>query len=111
MSRHGAFAALVLSGLMLSACSSGKPASHSAVRVGSVVHIGRYTQVFASPLPANPAEAGVVEGFREGWVLWDKSQIARRLVPPVGDYVTGQGLTPLWPIEVRPSRPGGSAGG
>lgn len=88
--------ALVVSGLlMLSACSSGKAASHSAVRVGSVVHIGRYTQVFASPLPANPAEAGVVEGFREGWVLWDKSQIARRLVPPVRDYVTGQGLIHL----------------
>ncbi len=95
MSRHGAFAALVLSGLMLSACSSGKPASHSAVRVGSVVHVGRFTQVFASPVPANPAQAAVVEGFREGQVLWDKSENARRLVPPVRHYVTGPALTHL----------------
>src|SRR5215472_2123205 len=96
MSRHGAFTALVLSGVLaLSACGSGKPASHTAVRVGSVVHIGRYTQVFASPLPANPAQAGVVEGFREGWVLWDKSENARHLVPPVREYVTGQALTHL----------------
>jgi hypothetical protein len=96
MSRHRAFTALMLSGLLLlSACSSGKPASHIVVRVGSVVHIGPYTQVFASPLPANPAQAGVMEGFREGWVLWDKSENARRLVPPVRDYVTGQALTHL----------------
>jgi hypothetical protein len=96
MSRRGAFTALVVSGLLtLSACSSGKPASHSAIRVGGVVHIGPYTQVFASPLPANPAAAGVVEGFREGWVLWDKSQDAQRLVPPVREYVTGQALTHL----------------
>jgi hypothetical protein len=57
--------------------------------------MGPYTQVFASPLPANPAQASVVEGFREGWVLWDKSQVARRLVPPVRDYVTGQELIHL----------------
>jgi hypothetical protein len=96
MSRHGAFTALVLSGLLvLSACSSGKPASNVAVRVGSVVHVGRYTQVFASPLPANPAQAAVAEGFREGWVLWDKSQNARHLVPPVREYVTGQALSHL----------------
>jgi len=63
--------------------------------VGSVVHVGRYTQVFASPLPANPAQAAVVEGFREGWVLWNKSQNARRLVPPVREYVTGQALSHL----------------
>jgi hypothetical protein len=96
MSRHGAFTALVLCGLLLvSACGSGKPAGHSAIRVGSVVYMGRYIQVFASPLPANPAQAGVVEGFREGWVLWDKSQDAQRLVRPVRDYVTGQALTHL----------------
>jgi len=96
MSRHGAFTALVLSGLLvLSACSSGKPASNVAVHVGSVVHVGRYTQVFASPLPGSPAQAAVVEGFREGWVLWNKSENARRLVPPVRHYVTGQALTHL----------------
>ena len=96
MSHHGAFTALVLSGLLvLSACSSGKPASPVAVRVGSVVHVGHYTQVFASPLPANPARAAVVEGFGEGQVLWEKSENARHLVPPVRRYVTGQALTHL----------------
>jgi hypothetical protein len=96
MSRHRAFTALVLSGLLLlSACSSGQPASHAAVRVGSVIHVGPYTQVFASPLPANTAQAGVVEGFREGEVLWEKSENAGHLVPPAQEYVTGKALSRL----------------
>jgi hypothetical protein len=96
MSRHGTLTALVLSGLlMLPACSSGKPAIHIAGGVGSVVHVGPYTQAFSSPLPANPAEARVVEGFREGQVLWNKSQNAWHLVAPVRDYVTGQALAHL----------------
>ena len=96
MSRHGACSALALSGLLvLSACSSGKPASHGVKPVGGLVRVGPYTQVFASRLPANPAQAAVVEGFREGEVLWDKSQNAQHLVPPVRDYVTGQALTHL----------------
>lgn len=96
MSRHRAFTALVLSGLlMLAACSSGKPVSHAAVRVGSVIHVGPYTQVFASPLPANAAQAGVVEGFRDGQVLWEKSENVGHLVPPVREYVTGQALSQL----------------
>jgi hypothetical protein len=96
MSRHGAFTALVLSGLLiLSACSSGKPAGNVAVRVGGVVHVGPYTQVFASPLPANPAQAAVVESFRQAQVLCEKSENAQHLVPPVRDHVTGQALTHL----------------
>ncbi|HEY7146831.1 MAG TPA: hypothetical protein VH637_21515 [Streptosporangiaceae bacterium] len=96
MSRHRAFTALALSGLLLvPACSSAKPASHTAIRVASVVRIGPYTQVFASPLPANAAQAAVLEGFREGQVLWEKSQNRRSLVAPVRDYVTGQALTHL----------------
>ena len=96
MSRHGAFTALLLSGLlMLSACGSGEPAIHIVGGVGSVVHVGPYTQVFSSPLPANPAQARVVEGFREGQVLWEKSENAWHLVPPVRDYVTGQALAHL----------------
>src|SRR5258708_2299061 len=59
------------------------------------VHIGGYTQVFASPLPANRAQARVVQDFREGQVLWGKSVIAWHLVPPVRGYVTGQALTHL----------------
>jgi hypothetical protein len=94
MGRYGVFTASLLSGLlMLSACSSGNPASHTAIRVGSVAHVGPYTEVFATPLPANPAQAAVVEGFREGQVLWEKSENAGHLVPPVQDYVTGHALT------------------
>jgi hypothetical protein len=96
MSRHGTFTALVLSGLLvLSACGSGRPAIHIAGGVGSVVHVGPYTQAFSSPLPANPAQARVVEGFREGQVLWEKSENAWHLVAPVRDYVTGQALAHL----------------
>jgi hypothetical protein len=97
MSRQRAFTVLALSALLLplTACGGTKPASHAGVRVGSVVHIGRYTQVFGTPLPANPAQAAVVEGFREGEVLWEKSENGLRLVPSVREYVTGQALTHL----------------
>jgi hypothetical protein len=96
VSRPRAFTALMLGALvLLSACGGSKPAGDAATRVESVVHIGPYTQVFAGPLPANPAQAAVVEGFREGEVLWNKSEAAQRLVPPVRDYVTGQALSHL----------------
>lgn len=96
MSRHGTFTVLLLTGLlMLSACGSGKPASHIAGSVASVVHIGRFTQVFSGPPPANPAQATVVEGFREGQVLWSKSENAWHLVSPVRSYVTGHALADL----------------
>jgi hypothetical protein len=96
LSRHGAFTALMLTGLLLlPACSAGNPGSRDLVRVGGVVHIGPFTQLFASPLPADQARAAVVEGFREGMVLWDRSENGRRLVPPVREYVTGQALRQL----------------
>jgi hypothetical protein len=98
MSRYRVFMALVLSGLVvLSACSSATPAAPASgtSSVSASVRIGRYVQVFASPLPANPAQSRVVEGFREAQVLWGKSVIAWHLVPPVRAYVTGQALTHL----------------
>jgi hypothetical protein len=96
MSRPGKATAFALAGLLaLSACSSGGPAGYAGVRVASVVHVGRYTQEFASPLPAGPAQAAVVEGFREGQVLWEKSENALRLAPSVRNYVTGKALTNL----------------
>ena len=54
------------------------------------VRLGTYTQMFASPLPANPAQAKVIEGFREGQILWIKSDLAWHLISPVTDYVTGR---------------------
>lgn len=59
------------------------------------VQLGPYTQVFASPLPANPAQAKIIEGFRESQILWMKSDIAMSLVPPVTNYVTDHALTDL----------------
>lgn len=99
MSRPRAFIALVLSGLLLlAACSPArpaKPAAIPAIRVGSVVRVGPYTQVFATALPANSAEADVLEGFREAQVLWEKSENAQVLAPEARDYVTGQAFSHL----------------
>jgi len=96
MGRRLVLTALVLPGLvMLSACSSGKPASHAVAWVGGVVLVGPYTHVFAGPLPVNPASVAVLEGFREGQVLWEGRENARHLVPAARDHVTGQALTDL----------------
>jgi hypothetical protein len=98
--------------LALSACGSGNSAataggvtspaarqtSSSASESGASaesVRVGPYTEVFASPLPANAAQAEVIEGFREAELLWDKSELAQRLVPPVTAYVTGDALAHL----------------
>jgi hypothetical protein len=48
--------------------------------------------VFATPLPADPAQASVIEGFRKAQILWNKSENAWHLVPPVTEYVTGRAL-------------------
>lgn len=106
MRRSGAVLALCVSGLLtLTACGSGKsppasagstlrasPASSStaASDTADIVHIGPYTQVFATPLPTDPAQAKVVEGFRRAQVLWQKSDLAWKLVTPVTEYVTGR---------------------
>lgn len=111
MIRFGAIMTLCLSGLLaLSACGSGKalpaaaagtspaPTPTSPPAPGSSAesfHVGRYTVVFASPLPANPAQAKVIEGFREAQILWDKSENTWRLAVPVREYVTGHALTRL----------------
>jgi hypothetical protein len=95
MSRYRVLMVLALSGVVMpSACSSAAPAG-STSSVPASVHFSRYTQEFASPLPARPVQAAVVEGFREGQVLWVKSEIAWHLVAPVRGYVTGQALTHL----------------
>jgi len=115
MSRFGLLTALCVSGLLvLSACGSGQAASPGAGSAGSAasaaasptastpadapplaVHIGRYTQEFATPLPANPAQARVIEGFRETQILWDRSLSAWHPVAPVTGYVTGNALVTL----------------
>lgn len=118
MNRSGWLIVLLAGGLLtVAACDRGQPVAHgggtaapgtgtagptahasarSGVReVPDRVRIGRYTQEFATPVPADPASAKVIEGFREAQVLWIESAIARRLVAPVRDYVTGVVLTHL----------------
>jgi len=111
MIRSGAVLALCVSGLLaVSACGSGpaRPASTAAASQapdtiapaapgGSAesVRAGPYTQVFATPLPANPAQAKVIAGFREAMTLWDRSDYTWHVGAPVRAYVTGQALTNL----------------
>lgn len=90
---------LVMCGLLVSACSSGSsaaPKKISPVRVTTeTVRIDRYTQIFDTPLPADPGQARVVRGFRTAMILWDKSQETLKLVSPVTAYVTGRALRNL----------------
>lgn len=111
MIRSGAVLAVCLSGLLaVSACGSG-PARSASTPVASrapgttapaapgssagSVRIGRYTQVFATPLPADPAQAKVIAGFREVQTLWDRADYTWHLGARVKAYVTGQALTNL----------------
>jgi len=96
VSRRGAVMVLALAiALLLAACGSSKTSGPSSVQVPSVVHVGRYTQMFAGPLPGKPAAASVIEGFREGEVQWERSANAGHVVPQARDYVTGRALTDL----------------
>jgi hypothetical protein len=72
--------------------SSGPAAGSSPA---AVTRIGPYTLIFATPLPADPAQAKVIQGFEMSQILWNKSEYAWRLVAPVADYVTGQALSGL----------------
>jgi hypothetical protein len=110
MTRAGVIIAVLMCGLLVPACSSRAPAApgrssspvpaapkgSSPARVTTqTVRIGRYTQVFDTPLPGDPAQASVVEGFRTAMTLWTRSQENMMLVPPVTAYVTGTALSGL----------------
>jgi hypothetical protein len=96
---------LMMCGLLVPACSSQSPAAPkdtSPARVTTeTVRIGRFTQIFDTPLPADPAQASVVKGFRTAMIVWDKSQENLMLVPPVLAYVTGSALRGLKASLVR----------
>jgi hypothetical protein len=108
---------LAIGGLLASGCSSGSSGSAGSsggssspssagspsstvsptaatVATGSV-RVGRLTEIFDGPLPADSAQASVIEGFRAGLILFDKSQEELRLVSPVTSDVTGAALTNL----------------
>src|SRR3984957_15673606 len=121
MGRGGVIiAGLAIGGLLAGGCSSGgsgRPGSsgspgsavspRSAVSPSSAVsptaatvatesvRVGRLTEIFDGPLPADPAQASVVEGFRAALIVWDKSQEEQKLVSPVTSDVTGAALTNL----------------
>jgi hypothetical protein len=102
---------LAIGGLLASGCSSGSsgsagspgssssPSSAVSPTAATVttesVQVGRLTEIFYGPLPADPAQASVIEGFRAGEILWDKSQEEHKLVSPVTSDVTGAALTAL----------------
>jgi hypothetical protein len=95
MRSHRVAMAAAACGLVLAAaCSSGTIVVRSAGGP-QTVRMGAFTQAFDGTLPADPARAAVMQRFREGLVLWGRSQVASRLVAPVRDYVTGQALTDL----------------
>lgn len=78
---------LVMCGLLVSACSSsGSPAAPEkpgpARPATEAVRVGRLTEVFDTSIPPDPAQASVVEGFRAGMILWDKSQEDLTLASP-----------------------------
>jgi hypothetical protein len=93
-----------------SAATNGQPAtsaqrstpaasvSSSAVAASATsvsVRIRLLTEVFATPLPTDPAKAKVIEGFRESQILWDQSTEELHIVPGTTEYVTGKALDNL----------------
>src|ERR1700722_8526867 len=99
MGRGGVIiAGLAIGGLLASGCSSGgsggtgsprsagsagSPASPAAAKVTTEsVRVGHLIEIFDTPLPAGSAQASVVEGFRAGLILWDKSQEGEKLGSP-----------------------------
>ena len=99
---------VMVCGLLAAGCGSGSPAPAPA-KVATVttetVQVGRFTEIFATPLPAGPAQASVIEGFRAGLILWDKTQEDEKLVPPVTSDVIGAALTNLKETLTRDSTP------
>jgi hypothetical protein len=112
VTRCAAALIVLLGALALSSCAAGsgtpgpghtsatsRPAASStpvsAAARQEQVRVGALTQVFATPIPANSADREVVEGFRQGEILWDRSETAHRLVPGVRSYVTGTILANL----------------
>lgn len=84
-------ALLVVGWIVIGHASSGSAAPPSSS--GESVNLGPFTQVFDSPRPTDPTQAKIIEGFREGQILWMKSDIAMSLVPPVMSYFTGDAAT------------------
>jgi hypothetical protein len=59
------------------------------------IQVGPMSEFFDSPLPADPAQAAVVEGFRTAMIAWDQSERSAKLTPSVTTVVTGPALVNL----------------
>jgi hypothetical protein len=109
-------AGLMMCGLLVSACSSGSSAvagkTVSAHATIESVRVGRLTEAFDTPLPANPAQAGVVADFRAATIVWDQAQEGLAPASRVTAYVTGNALRNLADADVYMKRskvvPGGT---
>lgn len=100
---------LAIGGLLLaSGCSSGSsggagsprsPRSAGSPTAAKIttesVRVGHLIEIFDTPLPTDSAQASVIEAFRAGLILFDKSQEEEKLVPLVTSEVTGAALTNL----------------
>jgi hypothetical protein len=105
MGRVGvAISGLVICGLMSGCGSSGGPAA--AKSSTESIRVGHLLEIFDGPLPADSAQAKVINGFRAGLILWDKSQEAQKLVSPVTSDVTGTALNNLKETLTRELTPG-----
>jgi len=94
--RRGTGAAVAAGGLALAVAACGGGTINVGPAAGpESVRIGAFTQVFSDALPGNPAQARLVAAFREGEILWSRSEEVSRLVPPVRDYVAGPALSKL----------------
>lgn len=101
-------AGLAMCGLWVSACSSGSSAvaakTVSTHATTESVRVGRLTEAFDTSLPADPAQAGVMAGFRAATIVWDQSQEGLAPVSRVTAYVTGAALHNLADANVYMSR-------
>ena len=95
---------LVICGLMSGCGSSGSPAT-AKISTESV-QVGRLTEIFDGPFPTDSARVNVIEGFRAGLIVWDKSQEEQKLVSPVTSDVTGAALNNLKETLTRALTPG-----
>jgi len=77
----------------------------------SSVRIRFLTEVFATPLPSDPAKAKVIEGFRESQILWDQSTEELRIVPSATEYITGKALVNLRDAVTSGAKDGVALGG
>src|SRR5262249_31424790 len=77
------------------ATSPASTAAGPAAATGDSVRVGPLTLDFATALPADPAKAKVIEGWRESQGVWDQSIPASRGLAAASAYVKGKAFAGL----------------